>query len=254
MEERKKNPLGQKNSDMIFGIRPVLELIRAGKVFDKIFIQKNLSGELSKELLNEIKGSGANINRVPIEKLNRLTRKNHQGVVGFVSPIDFASIDNVIDKCYQTGKDPFILVLDRVTDVRNFGAIVRTAECAGVDAIVIPTKGAAQISSDAMKTSAGALGHVAICRTKNLPALLTSMKNQGLNLTACTEKTPDSIYDSELNQPLAVIMGSEEDGISPEILKICDQRASIPIKGKIESLNVSTAAGVIIYEAVRQRS
>ena len=253
MEERKKNPVGKPSSDMVFGIRPVLELIRAGKVFDKIFIQKNLSGDLAKEFLEELKGSGANLNRVPIEKLNRLTRKNHQGVVGFVSPIDFASIDNVIDESYQAGKDPFILVLDRVTDVRNFGAIVRTAECAGIDAIIIPTKGAAQISSDAMKTSAGALGHVAICRTKNLPALLTSMKNQGLNLVACTEKTSDSIYEAGLNQPLAVIMGSEEDGISQEILKLCDQRVAIPIKGKIESLNVSTAAGIIIYEALRQR-
>lgn len=254
MEERKKNTLGQSNSDMVFGIRPVLELIRSGKVFDKIFVQKNLSGELAKEFLVELKGTGASISKVPVEKLNRLTKKNHQGVVGFVSPIEFASIDNIIDSCFQNGRDPLILVLDRITDVRNFGAIVRTAECAGVDAIVIPTKGAAQISSDAMKTSAGALGHMAICRTKNLPALLKSMQEHGLNLTACTEKTPDSIYNADLNQPLAIIMGSEEDGISSEILKLCDQRAAIPIKGSIESLNVSTAAGIIIYEAVRQRS
>lgn len=253
MEERKKSSLSQSNSDMVFGIRPVLELVRSGKVFDKIFVQKNLSGDLAKEFLDEVKGTGANINRVPVEKLNRFTRKNHQGVVGFVSPIDFASIDNIIDSCYQQGRDPFILVLDRITDVRNFGAIVRTAECAGIDAILIPAKGAAQISSDAMKTSAGALSHVSICRTKNLPALLKSMKDQGLNLVACTEKTPESLYTADLNQPLAIILGSEEDGISSELLSLCNQRAAIPIQGKIESLNVSTAAGIIVYEALRQR-
>lgn len=253
MEEREKRVLAKDSSDMVFGIRPVLEAARSGKTFDKLFVQKNLSGDLSKEFLSELKNAGVIITKVPIEKLNRLTRKNHQGVVGFISPIEFASIDNIIDESFGKGKDPFVLVLDRITDVRNFGAIIRTAECAGVDAIVVPSRGAAQISSDAMKTSAGALNHVAICRTNNLEALLKSMKDMGIHVVACTEKTSDPVWEAELNQPLAIIMGSEENGISPELLKISSQRAKIPIQGNVESLNVSTAAGIIIYEALRQR-
>jgi 23S rRNA (guanosine2251-2'-O)-methyltransferase len=253
MEEREKRVLTKDSSDMVFGIRPVLEAVRSGKTFDKLFVQKTLSGDLSKEFLSELKNGGVIITKVPIEKLNRLTRKNHQGVVGFISPIEFASIDNIIDESFGKGKDPFVLVLDRITDVRNFGAIIRTAECAGVDAIVVPSRGAAQISSDAMKTSAGALNHMAICRTNNLEALLKSMKDMGINVVACTEKTSDPVWEAELNQPLAIIMGSEENGISPELLKISNQRAKIPIQGNVESLNVSTAAGIIIYEALRQR-
>lgn len=253
MEEREKRVLAKDSSDMVFGLRPVLEAARSGKTFDKLFVQKNLSGDLSKEFLSELKSAGVIITKVPIEKLNRLTRKNHQGVVGFISPIEFASIDNIIDESFGKGKDPFVLVLDRITDVRNFGAIIRTAECAGVDAVVVPSRGAAQISSDAMKTSAGALNHVAICRTNNLEALLKSMKDMGINVVACTEKTSDPVWEAELNQPLAIIMGSEENGISPELLKISSQRAKIPIQGNVESLNVSTAAGIIIYEALRQR-
>lgn len=253
MEERKKRFLDKTDSDLVFGIRPVMEAIRSGKIFDKLFIQNNLTGELSKEILGEIKAANVVFTKVPVEKLNRITRKNHQGVVGFISPIEFSSIDHIIDNSYATGKDPFVLVLDRVTDVRNFGAIVRTAECAGIDAIVVPTRGAAQISSDAMKTSAGALNHVAICRTNNVLALMNSLKNMGLNIVACTEKTSDILFDAELNQPIAIILGSEENGISQDLLKISDQRAKIPINGKIESLNVSTSAGIIVYEALRQR-
>ncbi len=253
MEKRQKRILSQANTDMVFGIRPVMEAVRSGKVFDKLFVQKNLTGDLSKEILEEIKAANVLITKVPIEKLNRITRKNHQGMVGFISPIEFASIDHIIDSCYASGKEPFVLALDRITDVRNFGAIVRTAECAGIDAIIVPSRGAAQISSDAMKTSAGALNHVAICRTNNMTALLGALKNMGLNLIACTEKTKESVYQADYAQPLAIVLGSEEDGISSEVLKICDQRAKIPVNGQIESLNVSTAAGIIIYEALRQR-
>jgi 23S rRNA (guanosine2251-2'-O)-methyltransferase len=254
MEERKKRILAKNDSDLVFGIRPVMEAIRSGKIFDKLFIQNNLTGELSKEILEQCKAANVVITKVPIEKLNRITRKNHQGVIGFISPIEFASIDHIIDHSYASGKSPLILVLDRITDVRNFGAIVRTAECAGVDAIIIPTRGAAQISSDAMKTSAGALNHVAICRTNNLSALLNSLKNMGLSIVACTEKTEDLLFSADLNQPIAIILGSEENGISQELLKISDQRAKIPINGKVASLNVATSAGIIVYEAVRQRS
>mgnify|MGYP002713053015 CR=1 FL=1 len=251
MEKRKKESV---ESDMIFGIRPVVEAIRSGKVFDKLFVQKNLMGDLLKELMQEIKDHRVVYTKVPVEKLNRLTRKNHQGVVGFISPIEFASVENIIDRCFATGKNPLILILDRITDVRNFGAIVRTAECAGVDAIVIPSRGAAQISSDAMKTSAGALNHVPICRAFNLIQTLEVIQQSGINLVACTEKTDQSVYKADLTPPLGIIMGSEEDGISKEIIQIADQKAKIPILGRVESLNVSTSAGIIIYEALRQRS
>ncbi|MCB0503962.1 MAG: 23S rRNA (guanosine(2251)-2'-O)-methyltransferase RlmB [Cyclobacteriaceae bacterium] len=250
MEKRKKEHI---DTDMIFGIRPVVEAIRSGKVFDKLFVQKNLMGDLLKELMQEIKDHRVIYTKVPIEKLNRLTRKNHQGVVGFISPIEFASIENIIDRCFSTGKNPLIIVLDRITDVRNFGAIVRTAECAGVDAVVVPARGAAQISSDAMKTSAGALNHVPICRAFDLKQTLENIQQSGINLVACTEKTNTSVFSADLTLPAAVIMGSEEDGISDEIMKLADQKARIPILGRIESLNVSTSTGIIIYEALRQR-
>jgi len=254
MEKREKKPVEYSTEkDMIFGIRPIVEAIRSGKTFDKLFIQKNITGDLLKELMQEIKDERIVYTKVPIEKLNRLTRKTHQGVVGFISPIEFASIENIIERSFATGKNPLILVLDRITDVRNFGAIVRTAECAGVDAVLVPAQGSAQISSDAMKTSAGGLNHVAICRAFNLPQTLENMQQSGINLVACTEKTDKTIYDAELTSPIAIIMGSEQDGISKEIMQLANQKAKIPIFGRIESLNVSTSAGVIIYEALRQR-
>ncbi|MCF6361300.1 MAG: 23S rRNA (guanosine(2251)-2'-O)-methyltransferase RlmB [Cyclobacteriaceae bacterium] len=251
MEKREKKTV---DNGMIFGLRPIQEALKAGKTFDKLFVQKDLTGDLLKELITELKDNRVIFTKVPFEKLNRLTRKNHQGVVGFISPIEFASIDNIIDRCFATGKNPLILVLDRITDVRNFGAIVRTAECAGVDAVVVPAYGAAQISSDAMKTSAGGLNYVPICRAFNLPQALLTIQQSGINLVACTEKTDKTIYQAELKDPLAIIMGSEEDGISKEILEMANQKAKIPINGRIASLNVSTSAGVIIYEALRQRS
>lgn len=241
------------NKDMLFGRRPIIEAIKAENIFDKLFIQKNLSGELATELINTAKENKVVITRVPPEKLDRLTRKNHQGAVGFISPIEFGNIDQIIDSCFSNGKDPLILMLDRITDVRNFGAIVRTAEASGVDAIIVPSRGAAQISGDAMKTSAGALSLIPICRTNNSEALLKSIKNMGLQLIACTEKTQDSVYSHEYTAPTVIIVGSEESGISREILAIADARAKIPMLGKIDSLNVSTSAGIILYEAIRQR-
>lgn len=238
---------------MLFGRRPIIEAIKSDKTFDKLFILKNLSGELAAELLSLAREHKVVLTKVPSEKLDRLTRKNHQGVVGFISPIEFGNIDQIIDTCYSQGKDPLILMLDRITDVRNFGAIVRTAEAAAVDAIIVPSRGAAQISGDAMKTSAGALNLVPICRTNNTEALLKSIKNMGLQLIACTEKTNDTIYDAKYTGPCLIIVGSEESGIAQEILAIADKRAKIPMLGKIDSLNVSTSAGIILFEAIRQR-
>jgi len=239
---------------MIFGIRAIIETINSEKEIDKLFIQKGLSNPLIKELIQTAKTHKLPISQVPAEKLNRFTRKNHQGAVAFVSAVKYASLDNIIDQCYQNGKEPFLMILDKVTDVRNFGAIARTAECAGIDALIIPTRGSAAVNSDAMKTSAGALNYISVCREENLKNTITFLKNNGIQIIGCTEKTDTSIYDVDFKTPTAILMGSEEDGISPEYLKMCDQRGKIPMTGNIDSLNVSVSAAIAIYEAVRQKS
>ena len=237
----------------IFGIRAIIEAVEAGKTIDKLFIQKGLHNDLFAELWKLVREKRINYKHVPLEKINRLTRKNHQGVFAFISPIDFHNIEDVIPKLYEEGKNPLVLVLDRITDVRNFGAIARTAECAGVDTILIPEQNAAAINADAIKTSAGALHKVTVCRTWNLKLALQFMKESGIQLIGCTEKTQDNMYKPNYTTPSAIIIGSEEDGVSPEFLKMCDARAKIPMNGKIASLNVSVATGVILYEALRQR-
>ena len=237
----------------IFGIRAIIEAVEAGKTIDKLFIQKGLHNDLFAELWKLVREKRINYKHVPVEKINRLTRKNHQGVFAFISPIDFHNIEDVIPKLYEEGKNPLVLVLDRITDVRNFGAIARTAECAGVDAIIIPEQNAAAINADAIKTSAGALHKITVCRTWNLKLAIQFMKDSGIQLVGCTEKTQDMMYKPDYTPPTAIIMGSEEDGVSPEFLKMCDARAKIPMAGKIASLNVSVATGVILYEALRQR-
>ena len=237
----------------IFGIRSIIEAVNAGKTIDKLFIQKGLHNDLFTELWKLVRLNRINYKHVPLEKINRLTRKNHQGVFAFISPIDFHNIEDVVPSLYEQGKNPLILVLDRITDVRNFGAIARTAECAGVDAIIIPEQNAAAINADAIKTSAGALHKITVCRTWNLKLALQFMKESGIQLVGCTEKTQDLMYKPDYTPPTAIILGSEEDGVSPEFLKMCDARAKIPLAGKIASLNVSVATGVILYEAIRQR-
>ncbi len=256
MEKRKDGFLidkGAFDKDFIFGTRAVMESIHAGKEIDKVLVQKELNNDLIKELLQLCKAEHIPVVRVPDAKLNRITRKNHQGVIAQMSTIAYASLDNVIDQCYAVGKAPLILILDHLTDVRNFGAIARTAECAGVDAIVIPEKGSAQINSDAVKTSAGALNFIPVARVKNLFYTCRDLQKMGLSLVAITEKTEKLMYEGDFASPVALIMGSEEDGISQEIMGMVDDRVKIPLAGNIESLNVSVSAGVAIYEAIRQR-
>ncbi|QSE98498.1 23S rRNA (guanosine(2251)-2'-O)-methyltransferase RlmB [Fulvivirga lutea] len=240
--------------NLVFGTRAILETIEAGKEIDKLLIQKGLSNDLIKELIKVAKSYGVPFSTVPIEKLNRVTRKNHQGAIAYISSIQYASLDNVINETYQKGKEPLLLMLDRVTDVRNFGAVARTAECAGVDAIIIPSRGGAAINADAMKTSAGALNYIPICREDNLKKTLDYLKQSGITIFACTEKATESIYSCDFNKPAAIIMGSEEDGISEEYLKLSDHQMFIPMSGNIDSLNVSVSAGIAVFEAVRQRS
>ncbi|NOT74614.1 MAG: 23S rRNA (guanosine(2251)-2'-O)-methyltransferase RlmB [Cyclobacteriaceae bacterium] len=239
--------------DLIYGTRAVMEAVRAGRQIDKIYLQTGLNNDLMKELVNALKEHDVPYSWVPLEKINKLTTKNHQGVVGFLSAALYAPLQGLIDKAYDEGRTPFFLLLDRITDVRNFGAVARTCECAGLDAIIIEDKGNAPITSDAVKTSAGALHHLPVCRVKSLKDAIKDLQENGIQVIACTEKASKNIYELDLALPTALMMGSEEDGIAPTLLKESDEIAKIPMKGKIESLNVSVAAGVAIYEVMRQK-
>lgn len=241
------------NKDFIFGIRAIIEAIRADKTIDKILIRKGLTGELFLELNELIHDHKLNYQIVPEEKLNRITLKNHQGVIAFISPVPFYDLDEIIARTYEKGYTPFFLYLDQITDVRNFGAIVRSAECAGVHGIIVPEKGSAQINGDAVKTSAGALHVVPICKVKNPEKTLKNLQQNGIRLFAATEKARDNYFKSDYTVPCTIIMGSEDKGIAPEIIRIADELVKIPINGRIESLNVSVAAGILMYEVVKQR-
>ena len=241
-------------TELIYGTRAVIEAVRAGKQIEKIYLQTGLHNDLMKELVNVLKEKDVPYSWVPIEKINRLTSKNHQGVVGYLSAVQYASLQSLIDLAYAEGRVPFFLLLDRITDVRNFGAVARTCECAGLDALVIEEKGNAPVTSDAVKTSAGALHHLPVCRVKSLKQAMKDLQENGIQIVACTEKASQALYEVNLSVPTALLLGSEEDGIAPALLGESDAKARIPMKGKIESLNVSVAAGVAIYEVVRQQS
>lgn len=239
--------------DMIFGIRAVIEAIQAGKDIDKILLRRDMTSDLSRELFSVIKDTVIPVQKVPVEKLNRITMKNHQGVIAFISPVTYQRIEDIVPGIYEEGRNPFIVVLDGVTDVRNFGAIARTCECGGVDAIVIPATGSASINSDAVKTSAGALLSIPVCREENLGNALKFLAASGVKLIAATEKATKNYTETNFTDPIAIVMGSEDEGVSPDHLRLCDEMIRIPLLGSIESLNVSVAAGVMIYEGVRQR-
>lgn len=239
---------------MIFGLHAVIEAIDAGKTIDKILLRRDMSSQLGRELLTRLRGTTVPVQKVPVEKLNQYTDKNHQGVIAFLSPVDFYRVEDLVPMLFEEGKTPFLLVLDGVTDVRNFGAIARTCACAGVHAIIIGTHGSVAVNGDAMKTSAGALHTLPVCKTENLQETLRYLRESGLKIVAATEHT-DRLYTAmDLREPLAIVMGSEEKGIFPANLEQCTDRVRIPMSGTIESLNVSVAAGVLIYEVVRQRS
>lgn len=239
--------------DFIFGTRAIIEAAKSGRPIDKILIKKGVKNELQEELFQLIRELKIPFQLVPLEKINRVTRKNHQGVVALLSPIEFHNIENILPEIFEHGKNPFILILDQITDVRNFGAIVRSAECAGVHAIIIPEKGMAKINADAVKTSAGALHNVPICRENNLVNVLSYLKNSGVKAIAANEKAETIYTETEMNVPLAIVMGSEEKGISSAVLKQVDSEVKIPLTGNIKSLNVSVAAALMIFEAVRQK-
>ena len=237
----------------IFGIRAVIEAIESDKSIDKIFVQKGLSGALFQELNRHIKKQNLSVSYVPVEKLNKLTKGNHQGVVANISPISFVSLEKLVEDSQNQETSPLFLLLDGLTDVRNLGAIIRTAECCGVTGIIIPEKGSAPINADAIKTSAGAAFKVPISKVAHIKDALFHLQTYNIKLVAATEKTDDTIYDIDLKQPVAIVMGNEEKGVSPSILKTVDLKAKLPMLGSIASLNVSVACGAFLYEVVRQR-
>lgn len=237
----------------IFGIRAVIEAVNAGETIDKVFLQKGLKGDLFNELEALLRQHSINISYVPVEKLNRLTKGNHQGVVAQISPIEFHDLENLVTSVIESGKTPLFLLLDQLSDVRNFGAIIRTAECTGVDGIIIQKKGGGPVNGDTIKTSAGAVFKVPLCKVDHIKDAVFFMQASGIKVIAATEKTEDTLFDTSFTEPCAIIMGSEDRGINPSILKVVDAKAKLPLLGEIESLNVSVACGAFLYEAVRQR-
>lgn len=237
----------------IFGIRAVIEALESEKSIDKIFIQKGLSGPLFQELNRHLKNANIATSYVPVEKLNKLSKGNHQGVVANISPIDFKNLEQLVEDVQKNTTFPLFLLLDSITDVRNLGAIIRTAECTGVTGIIVPEKGSAPINADAIKTSAGAAFKIPICKVNHIKDAIFHLQTYDIKTVAATEKTDQMIYDIDLKQPIAIIMGNEEKGVSPSILKSVDYKAKLPMLGNIASLNVSVACGALLYEAVRQR-
>lgn len=242
-----------KESELVFGIRAVIEAIQADKEIDKILVRRDLQGELAKELFETLRGRAIQVQRVPQERLDRYTRKNHQGVIAFVSAITYQKLEDIIPLIYEEGRDPFIVLLDGITDVRNFGAIARTCECAGVDALVIPSKGSVTVNADAIKTSAGALHILPVCKEKSINQAIRFLQQSGVKVYAASEKAADSYTNMAYNGPTAIVMGAEDTGVSSENLRICDAMIKIPQFGTIGSLNVSVASSILIYEVVRQR-
>ena len=237
----------------IYGIRAVIEAVNAGKTIDRVFLQKGLQGTLYKELLATLQGAQIATQYVPIEKLNRMSKKNHQGVIATLSPVEYQDFEELVIGVTESGKVPLFLVLDHLQDVRNFGAIVRTAECTGVSGIIIPKRGSVSVTADAVKTSAGAVFRVPICKVDNLIDAVYYLQGSGIRVVAATEKTNNLLYSEDFTTPLAIVMGAEDVGISGGILKVVDSRVRLPMAGEIGSLNVSVACAVFLYEAVRQR-
>lgn len=240
-------------SDYIYGIRAVMEAIEAGKDIDKIFIAKDLQGELASQLIGLARKMRVITQRVPVERINRITRKNHQGVLAMMSAVTYHRLDHLVPELYEAGILPFIVILDGITDVRNFGAIARTCECAGADAIIIPEHGSVSVGGDAVKTSAGALLHIPVCRVGSTAWAVKFLKENGYNVVAVSEKAEISYVEGDYTGPVALVMGAEDTGISEATLNECNTKVGIPMFGNIGSLNVSVAAGVMIYEVVRQR-
>lgn len=240
--------------NMIYGIHPILEALNAGKDIEKILLSRELRTVQVREITTLAEKLEIPVQKVPAEKLDSFTRSNHQGIIAFVSMIEYQAVEDILIRSFEAGRQPIFIVLDRITDVRNMGAIARSAECAGVDAIIVPSRGSAQINADAIKTSAGALNLIPVHRSPNLKNTLRYLHDSGMKIIAVTEHGSSDYTATDLTGPIAFIMGSEDEGISPEYLKLCDDKIKIPLRGTIGSLNVSVATGIIIFETLRQRN
>ena len=240
-------------SQVVFGIRAVIEAIESGKQVDKVLMKKDLGGELARELLSVTREYNVPVQRVPVERINKVTRKNHQGVIAFMAAVDYYHVDDIVPALYDEGINPLVVVLDGVTDVRNFGAIARTCECAGVNCIVIPERNSVSVNADAVKTSAGALNYLPVCRERNLVKAVQYLRDSGFKVMGASEKTDLNYTKADFTGPVAIVLGAEDTGISTVVLKLCDTLVAIPEFGQINSLNVSVAGGIMIYEVVRQR-
>ncbi len=245
--------MSKSESEIIYGLHPVIEAIKSGRELDRVFLKAGIKGRSANDLAGLLKQFGIPYQWVPEERLNRFTRKNHQGVVALVALVEFKNIEEIIPMLYEAGRIPYLIVLDGVTDVRNFGAIARTAECMGADALIIPESGSARINADAIKTSAGALNHISVCRVKNMKETIVFLKNSGIRIFAANEKASESFLKADFSHPSALVLGAEDRGISPVLLKLSDNQINIPLSGSLNSLNVSVASGIIMYEMVRQR-
>lgn len=240
-------------SQVVFGIRAVIEAIESGKQVDKVLMKKDLGGELARELLSVTREYNVPVQRVPVERINKVTRKNHQGVIAFMAAVDYYHVDDIVPALYDEGINPLVVVLDGVTDVRNFGAIARTCECAGVNCIVIPERNSVSVNADAVKTSAGALNYLPVCRERNLVKAVQYLRDSGFKVMGASEKTDLNYTKADFTGPVAIVLGAEDTGISTDVLKLCDTLVAIPEFGQINSLNVSVSGGIMIYEVVRQR-
>jgi 23S rRNA (guanosine2251-2'-O)-methyltransferase len=245
--------LKSNNPQLIYGLHPISEAINSGREINKVYIKKGMKSDQFVALFQKIREYGIPYQYVPVEKLNRMIRGNHQGMIAQLSLIEYKNLEEIVQKVFENGRDPFIVLLDRITDVRNFGAIARTAECAGVDAIVIQEKGSVPVSPDSIKTSSGALNRIAVCRTKDLKLTLQLLKDSGIKVVAASEKATEICFNADLTGPVAILMGSEGSGIFEALIKIANSYVKIPMSGHIESLNVSVAFGIIAFEVIRQR-
>ena len=241
------------SENIIYGFRPIKEALLHGKTIDKVLIQRGLQGALFKDFFIAVREHKVPFQYVPVEKINRLTKGNHQGVIAFMSAIEYQSIFDIVPTLYENGKTPLLLMLDKITDVRNIGGIARSAECSGVDAIILALKGGAQLNEDAVKSSAGALHKIPVCRHSNLVEVIEYLQDSGIEVCAVTEKAENYFFNKDFSQPVCLLMGNEYEGISWDYLKKCNDRVKIPMVGTIESLNVSVATGIVLFEAVKQR-
>lgn len=243
-----------KKETLLFGIYPVIEALKAKQTIDKAYVQKGLQSPKIDAIVADLEALNTTISYVPLEKMEKLCRSNHQGIILISSPIEFVALETMVEAVLESKKTPLFLILDQISDVRNFGAILRTAECTGVDGVIIQKKGGAPVSGDTVKTSAGAIFNIPICKVDHIKDAIYYLQGSGVTTIAATEKTQDTIYNLELNVPMAIVMGSEGLGVSKSVLSIVDKKASLPLLGVINSLNVSVACGALLYEVVRQRS